>query len=304
MYEIFSIGHTNFDHIINVEKFADEGSPQKIQKYNRYHGGTGANVALVASRLGAETGLYSPVGYDFVDTVYFNYMKYDDNCLANLKIVSDLTSECFIFTDSEGVQKSYISEGASEYFNKAPIPKECIDKSEVVHITTVPPTYAKKCTEYTGMDDNIIVSFNPGQALHSYTFEQLSDVLQGVDILFCNENEFYAINKKLKQHPFELGVEYVVKTLGKKGSTIFSKDEESYWDTRPFEVDAVDPTGAGDSYQAGFLYALINGAPIHECGIFGSAVASFIVEKEGCQTNMPTLDQVKERAGDFKWLPK
>ncbi len=51
--------------------------------------------------------------------------------------------------------------------------------------------------------------------------------------------------------------------------------------------DTVDPTGAGDSYRAGFLNAYLKGEDLETCGKFASSVASFVVEAEGCQTNVP-----------------
>ena len=64
-------------------------------------------------------------------------------------------------------------------------------------------------------------------------------------------------------------------------------------------IDAVDPTGAGDSYRAGFLSRFLNGESLEESAKFASTVSSFIVENQGCQTNMPTFDEAFERMNGF-----
>ncbi|MCK5661749.1 MAG: carbohydrate kinase family protein, partial [Methanosarcinales archaeon] len=65
------------------------------------------------------------------------------------------------------------------------------------------------------------------------------------------------------------------------------------------KVDAVDPTGAGDAYRAGFLLAYTKKYPLTVCGQIGSATASFVVERVGCQTNLPTWEMMQERHDAF-----
>lgn len=57
----------------------------------------------------------------------------------------------------------------------------------------------------------------------------------------------------------------------------------------------VDPTGAGDSYRAGFLVSYLKGNDLETCGKFATTVASFVIESEGSQTNLPTFEDVKYR---------
>jgi ribokinase len=56
-----------------------------------------------------------------------------------------------------------------------------------------------------------------------------------------------------------------------------------------------DPTGAGDAYRAGFLTAFSRGYdPLIACRV-GTVTASYVVEKTGCQTNLPSWDRMEER---------
>ena len=60
-------------------------------------------------------------------------------------------------------------------------------------------------------------------------------------------------------------------------------------------VTLADPTGAGDSYRAGFLTAYVRGySPLTSCRI-GTVTASYVVEHPGCQTHLPTWDQMCSR---------
>ena len=64
-------------------------------------------------------------------------------------------------------------------------------------------------------------------------------------------------------------------------------------------TEAIDPTGAGDSYRAGFLSRFLNGESLEESAKFASSVSSFIIQHQGCQTNMPTFDEAFERMSEF-----
>ena len=299
-FDILAIGHLNNDYIVNVEDFAGLNSSQTVEDLKTYDGGTAANVALVGSQLGINTGFVAPIGPEFIGTQYFEKLKKNDNCLAILKpMTGETTSTCFVFTDKDGNQKSYIHQGAAKHFNDIEVPSEHIDEAEIVHITTAPPKFAIKCAKYA-WENMKTVSFDPGQQLRLYTFDQLTDILQYVHIMFCNEFEFDYVHELCD--PFDYTVEILVKTMGEQGSEIYYDNGYECWNISPYKAYAIDPTGAGDSYRAAFLFAYLHKAELPECGTFASAVASFIVEKEGCQTNMPTIKDVQKKTGELPWL--
>jgi sugar/nucleoside kinase (ribokinase family) len=60
-------------------------------------------------------------------------------------------------------------------------------------------------------------------------------------------------------------------------------------------VTLADPTGAGDSYRAGFLSAYVRGYSPLTCGRIGTVTASFVVEHVGCQTHLPDWDAMRLR---------
>ncbi len=64
-----------------------------------------------------------------------------------------------------------------------------------------------------------------------------------------------------------LGVKIVAVKLGDKGCYV--TDGQEQLKVEPFEVKAVDTTGAGDAFCAGFLYGLINKKSLYECGQIG-----------------------------------
>lgn len=293
-YDLLVIGHLNHDYIINVDEFAGLNASQDINELQNYDGGTAANVALVAAEF-VPSAFYTIVGEEFTETEYFQKLKNHDNCLAILERVNDKTSTCFVITDNKSNQKSYIYNGASDKFAYLEAPKEYIEQAKIVHITTVPPKFAIKCAKYA-REKGIAVSFSPGQNLRSYSKKELEEMLEYVQFLFGNEHETDYIYNDLRIDPvMDTKVEFFISTHGKNGSMIECVHEEKLHMIPAYKTNVVDPTGAGDSYCGAFLASYLQHSPLDECGRIASIVASFVIEKHGCQTNIPTLEQVVER---------
>jgi sugar/nucleoside kinase (ribokinase family) len=76
-----------------------------------------------------------------------------------------------------------------------------------------------------------------------------------------------------------MGVRIAVVTLAERGSVVFDGNRMAH--VPAYKVNAVDPTGAGDTYAAGFIHHYLRTADPFEAGLFGSAVASVMVEHVG-----------------------
>jgi 5-dehydro-2-deoxygluconokinase len=83
----------------------------------------------------------------------------------------------------------------------------------------------------------------------------------------------------------------VVYKMGQNGAVTFADRVEI--PTGIYPVDAIKPTGAGDSFMAGFLAALAQGRPMRDAILRGSACASIVVAQPGCAPAMPDTDQLE-----------
>lgn len=293
--DLLAIGHTALDYIIQVNEFPLPNSATTINNMRTFHGGAAANVAVVASSLGLESSLVSAVGGDFSGSEYQNHLENLKIDIEDMIIVDeDKTPTAFVLTDENDDQIFYFYWGAATRFKEAQVPIDAIRKVQAVHLATGDPTFNGKCGEFA-REEGKIISFDPGQDLHMYSSQDLLNVLGICDILFGNHHEIRRILKNIDMSINQLrdyGPSIVVETRGKNGSVIYS-DEKIH--INAVERNPTDPTGAGDSYRAGFLKPYLEGESLEYCGKLASAVSSFIVEAEGCQTNVPTLEMAKER---------
>lgn len=126
----------------------------------------------------------------------------------------------------------------------------------------------------------------------------LHDIIEKyVDIVFANETEAKALTKiadpqKSVEEIAKLCSIAVVK-VGKDGSWIRSNAQTHFIEAYP--ADAVDATGAGDTYAAGFLYAHSLGLPLDVCGHVGSIIAAKVVEVIGTKIDIPRWRAAKQQ---------
>jgi len=129
---------------------------------------------------------------------------------------------------------------------------------------------------------------------HKADFQNLLD--NYVNLVFCNELEAKQMTDE--DHPKDQlnklseSVDHVVITCGNKGSIIKYNDEIIEIDA--FQVKAIDTTGAGDAYAAGYLYALTQNYNIQQVGNLASICAAKVVSIDGprCKNNFKA--QVKD----------
>ncbi|WGI16778.1 carbohydrate kinase family protein [Methanonatronarchaeum sp. AMET-Sl] len=295
---ILSVGHTAIDHIFRVPRFPKPDSSIYIEDYKRLYGGGAANVAANIASLGMESSLLSLVGQDFQEYGYEKHLEKIGVNTEHMKILEGKTSNAFVYTDEKDSQITYFYWGASKKFPEQNVP-ENIDKYDIIHLAPSDPTYNKKIAEKAKY-----LSFDPGQDLPVYTKKDLKTILKNTDILFSNIHEIKKIKTKtdLTFNEIKKQVETVVVTNEDEGSTIYN---EKTIKIPPVPVKAVDPTGAGDAYRAGFLTAIQKGYDLETTGKIASTVASFTVEKIGCQTNLPTWKQtIKRYNKTFNKKPK
>jgi adenosine kinase len=138
---------------------------------------------------------------------------------------------------------------------------------------------------------------DPSQQLAFSEGDLIRDLIDGAAYLFSNEYESHMIESKTGWSAAEVlrRVGTQVTTLGADGVRILSRD------TAPIEVKAapgvtaVEPTGVGDGFRAGFLAGLEWGFGHERAAQVGCVLAAYIVETVGTQEYTFTTQQFVER---------
>lgn len=108
-------------------------------------------------------------------------------------------------------------------------------------------------------------------------------------IVIGNDDEFSVMGGGLDLAK-SLKAEVVIYKMGEKGSVTFANGES--FQTGIFKVQALKPTGAGDSFMAAFVISLAQGMDVKSSVHRGSAAAAIVVTRIGCAPAMPTQDEL------------
>jgi sugar/nucleoside kinase (ribokinase family) len=139
--------------------------------------------------------------------------------------------------------------------------------------------------------------------------KELAETIAMVDVLTINDAEARQLAGeyslvKAAQKILKMGPKFLIIKKGEHGALLFNKEQVFFAPALPLE-DVFDPTGAGDSFAGGFIGYLdktkdISFDNMKRAIIFGSAIASFCVEKFGIERLLElTEDELQERVHEF-----
>ncbi|WP_433753644.1 ribokinase [Paenibacillus amylolyticus] len=290
MAKICVIGSSSMDLVVTSSRRPGAGETVLGESFKTVPGGKGANQAVAAARLGAEVAMIGRVGDDaFGKDILENFRANAVNT-QNVKPVTHLESGTAHIILAEGdnsivvveaanreVTPAYVDE-AAEVIRNADIVliQQEIPEETVVHVSTM-------CAEF---GTPLLLNPAPARALPQ-------EVINNAAYITPNEHEaeilFQGMSpaEALRQYPNKLFI-----TEGSKGVRYFDGTEEILVPT--YKVEAVDTTGAGDTFNAAFAVALAEGKPLQESVRFANRAASLSVTKFGAQGGMPTRDEVEE----------
>jgi adenosine kinase len=140
---------------------------------------------------------------------------------------------------------------------------------------------------------------DPGQQLAFGDGPLIRKLVDGAALLFSNEYESHLIANKTGWSSEEIldrvGIQVI--TLGKDGVRVLRKGEDAIEVPAVSGVRAVEPTGVGDAFRAGFIAALEWGASLERACQVGCTIAAYVVETVGTQEYDFTAEEFAARVG-------
>lgn len=292
-------GHVTVDQIISIDEFLPPGITADALSKKTTLGGTGPNIAVAAAKLGCPTALCAFIGPDF-PSAYLRFME--DSGLIMDEVVTlegQETSTCVIINDRQLTTRVFFYQGPQGHADELGVRLTGMaSRSRKVHFCTGQPSYyISLMRELSGGPE---MALDPAQEVHHvWNADLVREAMPMADSLFCNELEAETICRYLGLDSIlDAPTFMVVTTNGDKGSVARIGDEIVNIPLVKAER-AVDVTGAGDNYRAGFYSALHHGYDVPEALVIASSVASFAVEAVGALTNTPSWDAAVARAEPY-----
>lgn len=292
-------GALNVDKLYSVNHIAQADEESYIKESQISCGGSAANTIIGLSKLGMRCGFIGQVAADPEGDLLLENLKKFNVDVKGVNIVEKGESGTVLgFVDEEGHRALYVDPGVNDGINLKELPED-YSNSKLIHLTSfVGSSFQAQVSLMDIISDKVMVSLDPGHIYAQRGSRYLEGLLSRTNILLTNEAELKLLtDKKYKtfqeesQHLLEIGIQILVVKRGDKGSYVTNGEESYHID--PFPVTCVDSTGAGDAYNAGFLYGLLNGENILKCGKLGSYLAACCIRYMGSINGLPEKSQLE-----------
>ena len=260
-------------------------------------GGSAANTIAMLAQLGAKAAFCGAVGEDEYGQQYEQETKEAD-VHSLLKKVNGITGHVAILITPDAERTMAVNLGVSTSIKITDINENDIASSAIVHIDGYQIEQAPDvCTHVMNLakKHNVKISIDasdPG-IIERNKDEFISLIKNDASIIFANEEEAKMLaGKPSEEAIFDLGTwcDTAIIKCGKKGSLISHNGEVHMIDCVP--AKAIDTTGAGDAYAAGFLYGCITKMPIDKAGRLASTLAAKVVEQIGARLEKEDVKQI------------
>lgn len=282
---------------------------EHAQNFQVSLGGSSANIAASLCRLGLSASLVTRVSDDAIGRYCLNQL---DAYGVNRQHVKSIAGE---FRNSLAVVESCIDDHQAVIYRNGAADFQ-MDRSDVSDldygsygalITTGTVLAAEPSRDATfhafdlakraGIPLIFDVDYRPyswvsaDDAAQTYSkAAELCDVIVGNDVEFGFMAGDYERGLEKARELARTTASLVIYKMGEHGAITLTRDDEIR--TGIFPVEALKPTGAGDSFMGGLLASLSGGYPLKEAVLRGSACASIVVSKPGCAPAMPTLEEL------------
>ncbi len=277
-------------------------------KTDKILGGAATYISLAASYFTKKINLVSVVGGDFpaehidmlkkhhIDTEGLQILKDQKTFFWAGKYHNDMNSRDTITTELNVL----------ENFN--PVVPDAYQDCEFLMLGNLVPKVQQQVIQQLKTRPKLIV-LDTMNFWMDIAMNDLMETIAMVDVLAINDGEARQLSGeyslvKAAQKILAMGPKYLIIKKGEHGALLFDKTQVFFAPALPLE-DVFDPTGAGDSFAGGFIGYLAETKDItfdnmKRAIIFGSATASFCVEKFGTENLVGlTQEQVDSRVQEF-----
>ncbi|TDQ41027.1 5-dehydro-2-deoxygluconokinase [Aureibacillus halotolerans] len=289
---------------------------EETRTFTKYVGGSPANIAIGAQRLGLSAGFIGKVSDDQMGRYIVNYLE--EQGIDTSNVVTDKTGavtglafteilspeDCSILMYRDNVADLLLapSEVSEAYVASAKcllLSGTALASSPSREAVFVALTYANKHNTKVVFD----LDYRP------YTWKSMEETAvyyrlaaEKCDVIVGTREEFDVMetfsevkgdDQQTAREWLSHQAELVVIKHGQDGSKAYEKDGTTYR-SGVYPSNVLKTFGAGDAYASAFIYGLLQGWNAEQAMSFGSASASIVISRHSCSEAMPTVADIEE----------
>lgn len=285
---IFNLGSINVDYFYKMPHLVRAGETIAASELTIGLGGKGINQSIAIGRAGGDVWHIGAVGRanaDYCDVISASGVKTD-----YIRLIDAPSGHAIVMVEEHSAENQIVVMPAANH---------AISKDQIVNAlahaksgdwaltqneTLIGPDFLKKA-KAKGL--KICYSAAP------FVAELAADLLPLTDLLVVNEGEAASLSAHLNKDKSDFGVAHLVVTLGKHGADYIGVDGRFH--VPAFDVQAVNTTGAGDTYLGYLIAAIDDGMDMQSAMKRAAAASAIQVTRAGAAEAIPLTSEVEAK---------
>jgi sulfofructose kinase len=290
--DVVGVGLNATDTLIPVPQFPQRGSKVEIHSANALLGGQVASAMAACQQWGLRTRYVGKLGEDHAALLHrteFERLGVETHLFTAKKCHSQ---QAFILVDPSGERTVLWKRDPRLTLLPEELKREWIVNARVLHVDGHDTDAAAQAAQWA-QDEGIPVVADLDDLYSGY-----ESLLPNIDFLITSRdiptrltNEL-DLRKSLPQVQRRYDCRLAAATLGEGG--VLAWDGENFHYAPAYRVDAVDTTGAGDTFHAGFIYGFLQGWPLQQQLEFACAAAALNCMGVGARGGIQPVDKVEQ----------
>ncbi|WP_042696781.1 ADP-dependent ribose-1-phosphate kinase [Thermococcus sp. PK] len=281
MFDVVAIGNLNYDITLLLDRFPEFHEKIIAKSAHFGLGGAAGNTASWLAHMGVKVGFIGAVGNDEIGEAHINYFKKIGVDVGGIKVVNEHSGIAISLI--KGEDKRIVKHlGANAYRD---VDFEYLSKARHIHMSSNPKELIEKTANFA-FEKGISISLDIGEA------EVPESVEDKITYLLMNEDEFKRKYGSLDR-VHDVKAKNVIITLNGGGAMIRDENGDVF-EVRGLSAEVVDSTGAGDAFDAGFVYGVLKGWKLEDAAKLGTLLAYLTVQKVGARSAIIPLEEIKK----------
>ncbi|HWL12377.1 MAG TPA: sugar kinase [Ureibacillus sp.] len=288
-----------------------------VPSFERAVGGAELNFAIGVTRLDMEAKWISCIGDDEFGKFIYNFARGEGIDVSHVMRTSEIpTSIYFKEIREDGAGKSFY------YRNPSPLLKlteDCLDESvlddvDLLHISGV---YLAVCDHNIEVALKLIalaqakgipISFDPNLRLKLWSIEEAravyEEIYPSINLLLTGHDEFELLFEgwTVKDIQERYKIDEIIIKKGEHGASIYTAREQH--DLEAYAIRAIDTVGAGDAFDAAYVYSYLKGYDYQERLRLANGAGALVATIKGDNEGLPTLQELKQFIGEEKLIER
>jgi len=286
----------------------ESGSLRDVRRYEVGYGGDTSNFCIAASRLGASTAYITRVGSDEFGEILLDLWQREGVDTRDVIIEEGgVTGIYFIARSETSHSFTYYRKGsAASHLTPGDLPLDTIRQAKIFHTSGITQAISNSACDaaFYGMEvarkAGALVSYDPNLRLRLWSLDRaraiVTESIRRADLVFPSLEDARLLTGKddpdrIAAMLLDLGPQVVALKLGEEGALLATAAGLERID--PYRLEAVDTTGAGDTFVGGFLSGLLRGKSYEESARFANAAAALATRGWGAVNPIPTRVEVE-----------